>query len=166
MKLCFVAAHIRHDTRRVPRAEMPKRSARRIANAQKAVRRELDAVPLFPELARFRTAEERLDQQDQIQVDQWTTIRRSEAAGWHRLHHRLRQLPSADRDRFLDYWNNATMLPAEAGYANDVLFHMFPRLDWYIEDGIRVGGPAYDTPVERQRMKETFEQLFAKGQTK
>ncbi len=157
---------IRHDTRRTPRAEIPARSSRRIANAQKAVQRELDSVPLFPELARFSSAEERLDQQERMELDRLRRIRHEEAAGWWRLRRRLLQLASADRDRFLDYWNNSTMVPAEAGYANDVLFHMFPRLDWYIEDGIRVGGPAYDTPVERQRMEETFNRLFAKGQTK
>lgn len=157
---------IRHDTHRIPRATVPPRTKRRIANAEKAVRRELDSTPLFPELARFKTAEERLDQQDRNQVDQWTTIRRSEAAGWWRLRRRLLQLTPADRDRFLDYWNNATMLPAESANALGALFRMFPRLDWYIEDGIRVGGPAYDTPAERERMKETFEQLFAKGRTK
>jgi len=157
---------IRHDTSRIPRATVAQRTKARIRNAERAVRRELDSVPLFPELARFSSAEERLDQQERMELDRLRRIRYEEAAGWWRLRRRLLQLAPVDRDRFLDYWNNSTMVPAEAGYANDVLFHMFPRLDWYIEDGIRVGGPAYDTPAERERMKETFEQLFAKGQTK
>ena len=157
---------IRHDTHRIPRATVPPRTKRRIANAEKAVRRELDSVPLFPELARFSSAEERLDQQERMELDCLRRIRHEEAAGWWRLRRRLLQLAPAERDRFLDYWNNSTMVPAEACYANDVLFHMFPRLDWYIEDRICVGGPAYDTPAERERMKETFEQLFAKGETK
>lgn len=157
---------IRHDTSRIPRATVAQRTKARIRNAERAVRRELDSVPLFPELARFSSAEERLDQQERMELDRLRRIRHEEAAGWWRLRRRLLQLAPVERDRFLDYWNNSTMVPAEAGYANDVLFHMFPRLDWYIEDGIRVGGPAYDTPVERERMKKIFEQLFAKGKTK
>ena len=44
---------IRHDTSRIPRATVAQRTKARIRNAERAVRRELDSVPLFPELARF-----------------------------------------------------------------------------------------------------------------
>lgn len=157
---------IRHDTHRIPKAETVARTKRRIANAEKAVRRELDSTPLFPELARFTSAEERLDQQERMELDRLRKIRHAEAEGWFLLRRRLLQLDPGERASFLDYWNASTMIPAESSYALDSLFNMFPRLDWYVEDMIRIGGPAYDTPAERERMKETFERLFAKGQAK
>lgn len=158
MQLAFLYCYIRHDTRRIQRAEIPARSARRIANAQKAVQRELDSVPLFPELARFSSAEERLDQQERMELDRQRRIRSFEAECWFKLHRRLRQLSAVRRKRFLDYWNGSSMIPAEGSHACDTLFQMFPRPDWYREDCTR--SPDWRTPFALQMIDEAFERHF------
>ena len=158
MKLHFVFASIRHDTSLVPRAEMPKRSARRIAAAERAVRRELDSTPLFPELARFTTAEERLDATDRMAFDSLARIRRLEAECWRKLHRRLNELSAEQRRRFLEYWNMHTMTPALGCNACDALFDMFPRKEWYRED--RKSDPGWDTPMGREMIDAAFEQHF------
>lgn len=156
---------IRHDTSRIPRPSHIQRTRARIRNAERAVRREMDSVPLFPELARFTTAEQRLDYLDDVGIDYWKRIRSEEAARWRRLRRRLLQLEPVDRDRFLDYWNNATMLPAEAGYALEALFRMFPRRDWYVEDRLRIGAE-WDTPAGREQIEKDYETHYTKGETK
>lgn len=158
MTLCFLNCYIRHDTRRISRAEMPRRTARRLANAQKAVQRELDSVPLFPELARFSSAEERLDAVERTEYKRLARLRGCEACAWLTLHRRLRQLSDDRRRRFLDYWNGCAMVPAEGCYACDSLFQMFPRPDWYRED--RATTPDWRTPFALQMIDEAFERHF------
>lgn len=117
---------IRHDMKRIPRATMPPRSARRIANARRAVEADREACGLFPEMARFQTAEERLDHIDAIEVRRWQGIRDHEARNWKELRRRLRAMPANKREAFLDEWNSA-YCPAEGAYALDRLRHMFPE---------------------------------------
>ncbi len=117
---------IRHDMKRIPRPTLPPRSARRIANAKRAVEADKEACGLFPELAKFQTAEERLDHIDAIEVRRWQGIRDNEARNWKELRRRLRTMATDKRDRFLAEWN-AAYCPAEGAYALDILRHMFPE---------------------------------------
>ena len=71
---------IRHDMKRIPRATLPSRSARRIANAQRAVEADKEACGFFPELAKFQTAEERLDHIDAVEMRRWQLFRDYEAS--------------------------------------------------------------------------------------
>ena len=117
---------IRHDMKRIPRATPPPRSARRIANARKAVEADKEACGLFPELARFQTAEERLDHIDAIEVRRWQDIRDLEARKWRELRRRLRAMPADKREAFLAKWN-CLYCPAEGCNALDELRQMFPE---------------------------------------
>jgi len=155
-KLRFI--QLRHDMRRIPRAEMPKRSTRRIKSAQKAVQREKDSVALFPELARFRSVEERLDAQDKSEFTRLIARRRAEAEAWLKVRRRLRQLPSDKQARFVEHWNKRTMVPAEGVNACTALFQMFPRPDWYLED--RLSDPRWDTSSGRAMINQAFEEYF------
>ena len=92
---------IRHDIKRIPRTTLPPRSARRIANARRAVEADKEACGLFPEMARFQTAEERLDHIDAIEQRRWQRIRDNEARNWKELRRRLRAMTTDKRDRFL-----------------------------------------------------------------
>ncbi len=110
------------------------RTARRMKNAEKAVRRERDDIPLFPELMRFTSASERLDQIDAANMAYWRRIRDCDARMWRKFRRRLYGLPERDRSRFLDYWNAHVMIPGEACYASDTLTNFFDREDWLAED--------------------------------
>ena len=149
---------LRHDMRRIPRAEMPKRTMRRIKNAQKAVQREKESVALFPELARFKSVEERLDAQDKMAFDALIGRRKAEAEAWLKVRRRLRELPPDKQERFVEHWNTRTMVPAEGVNACTAIFQMFPRPDWYLED--RMTDPRWDTPLGRAMIKQAFEERF------
>jgi len=116
---------IRHDMKRIPRATLPPRTARRIANAKRAVEADKESCGLFPELAKFQTAEERLDHIDDVEVRHWQSIRDYEASCWRKVRRRLQSMDAARRDEFLRVWN-ASFCPAEAVYALDCMRRMFP----------------------------------------
>ncbi len=119
--------------RREIKATPPQRTKRRIANAEKAVRKEREEVALFPELCRYKSAEERLKQQEEIGIRYWQEIRDESARSWRKFRRRFYSLREDERMRFLAYWNKA-YLPGDAHYANDCLSHMFNREDWREED--------------------------------
>lgn len=110
------------------------RTTRRLKNAEKAIERERDSIPLFPELVRFKTVEQRLDHLDDCQIRYWQNIRDQLAQTWRKFRQRLYGLPEAERQRFLDYWNSRTMTPAQAYCASDALTNFFHRDDWRSED--------------------------------
>ena len=118
---------IRHDMKRIPRATLPPRSARRIANAQRAVEADKEACGFFPELAKFQTAEERLDHIDAVEMRRWQLFRDYEASCWRKVRRLLQNMEAARRDEFLRVWN-ASRCPAEATYALDYMRRMFPEV--------------------------------------
>ena len=119
--------------RREIKATPPQWTKRRIANAEKKIAKEREGVALFPELCRFKSAEERLNHQDEITIRYWQKIRNESAKSWHKFRRRFYSLEEDERLRFLAYWNDA-YLPGYAHYANDCLIHMFHREDWIEED--------------------------------
>lgn len=117
---------IRHDMRRIPRATPPPRTARRIANARKAVESDKANCGLFPELARFQTADERLDHIDDMERRHWQAIRDTEAQMWRKVRRLVRGMATDRRQAFLERWNGA-FCPAEACYALDMIRRHFPE---------------------------------------
>ena len=119
------------------------RTTRRLKNAKKAIERERDSIPLFPELVRFKTAEQRLDHLDEVQIAYWQGIRDHEAATWRKVRRRLYTLTDYERARFLVYWNSHGC-PGTASNASECLRAFFRREDWRLEDiaMIQNGGAA------------------------
>ena len=120
------------------------RTSRRIKNAERAVAKERDDIPLFPELVRFRSADERLTHLDDVNMAYWQRQRDLEADTWRKFRARLASLPGHERARFLAYWNSHTMIPATAYYASDTLTNFLGRADWRDADirGIQMKGGA------------------------
>ena len=110
------------------------RTPRRIKAAEKAVKKELDKYPLFPELARFSNVDMRLEQLDDTSRRYWQNIRNQEAYTWRKFRRRLRTLDLQEQERFLNYWNSHNMIPGTAHYASDTLTQFFNRNDWRLED--------------------------------
>lgn len=110
------------------------RTARRVRNAERSIQRERDDIPLFPELVRFKSVDERLRHLDNMTMAYWQRIRDASAKTWRKFRRRLYSLPEADIDKFLAYWNTRVMIPGEAHYASDTLTHFFQREDWRIAD--------------------------------
>lgn len=108
----------------------------------RAARKELDSMPLFPELARFRSAEERFSQIDLANRAYWQRQRDLAARMWWKFRRRLLSLPAPDRGRFLSYWNGHTCLPGTAEYACDTLTTFFDRADWRAADVAEIQGGA------------------------
>ena len=77
---------------------------RRIAAAKRAVIRQKDATPLFPELARHQTVEDRIAAVDANYVDFCQRFRAFEAESWRRARRELRELPRVARMGVLFYW--------------------------------------------------------------
>lgn len=78
------------------------RTPRRIKAAEKAVKKELDKYPLFPELARFSNVDMRLEQLDDISRRYWQNIRNQEAYTWRKFRRRLRTLDLQEQERFFE----------------------------------------------------------------
>lgn len=109
------------------------RTARRMANMEKAVRRERDDIPLFPEMVRFSSASDRFAHFDRANMEYVQRLRDGDARTWRKFRRRLYSLSPEERRRFLEYWN-AGMAPATAANASDALVAFFRRMDWRIED--------------------------------
>jgi hypothetical protein len=93
---------------------------RMLAAAGRAVRRELDSVALFPELARYQTIEDR-----KAEVEQWSAsfsarMRAYNANAWRRARRELRALPPTTRAGLVRYWN-AAGCPGDPTYLLDLL---------------------------------------------
>ncbi len=110
------------------------RTVRRVKNAERAVQKDKDDIPLFPEMARFQNADERLDHLDKVNISYWQKIRDSDAHMWRKFRRRLYSLSCNERLRFLEYWNTHFMIPGEACYASDTLTQFFNLDEWRNED--------------------------------
>lgn len=93
---------------------------RRIAAAAKAVQRERDSVPLFPEMARYTSVKERQADMDQFSIDMIQGFRDHSAKNWREARRLLRALPAITREGIIRYWNRAG-LPADPVYLLDVI---------------------------------------------
>lgn len=98
------------------------RTPRRMVAARKAVQREKDSVALFPELAKYKTPEERLTLvEDDHQ--RWTKQMRDHAAkNWREARRRLRWMAPEDRRAVIAWWNN-DFHPLDPVYLLDHIRH-------------------------------------------
>lgn len=78
---------------------------RRVAAAERAVAREAEACATVPELRRFSTVAERIEQIDQTQADRFTRLRDFRARLWREARAALRSLDPNTRAAVLDRWN-------------------------------------------------------------
>jgi hypothetical protein len=82
---------------------------RRISAAKRAIQREKDKTPLFPELAPEQTLEQRQSRIDR-QGDFFSkTMRANRANCWRKARAFIRALPEEERTRLLDKWNTEFM---------------------------------------------------------
>jgi hypothetical protein len=98
------------------------RSPQRVAAARRAVQRDMDSVPLFPELVRFDSAEERLEA---IEGDlrEWNQSHRDIVAkAWRRARRELNTLQPITRTGILRYWNSGAWFPREPYYLLDQIW--------------------------------------------
>jgi hypothetical protein len=77
----------------------------RVKAAERAVRREAENMPLFPELRRFHTVEERIVQMDNRSDIIAQRLRTGRAKMWREARAFLQSLPESDRQRLLAKWN-------------------------------------------------------------
>jgi hypothetical protein len=89
---------------RYPRREPCVITPRKLAAARKAVQRERDRYPLFPELLTHQTAEERLATIAIHREGWWQEMRDRQAHQWRRARKSLRALPSGPRAAITRYW--------------------------------------------------------------
>lgn len=81
----------------------------RVKAAARAVQREADAMPLFPELRRVTTVDQRMEQMDTRSDAIATRLRAGRAAMWREARKFIRSLSDEDKARLLEKWNSEFM---------------------------------------------------------
>jgi hypothetical protein len=89
---------------RYPRGEVYQITPRKLAAARRAVQREKDRYPLFPELRKHQTAEDRLASIAVEREAWWQEMRDRQAKRWRKTRHALRDLPTGPRAAIKRYW--------------------------------------------------------------
>lgn len=89
------------QTTRAPRVW----SSRRLAAASRAIQRQFDAVPLFPDLVTDKTLQERISRIDARDDVSTKKLRQWQADTWRKARRILRALPEPQRAEFIQYWN-------------------------------------------------------------
>lgn len=89
---------------RYPKSEPYEITPRKLAAARRAVQREKDRYPLFPELLTHQTAEERLEATATSQAEWRQHVRDHQAKQWRRARKSLRELPPGPRTAITRYW--------------------------------------------------------------
>ena len=104
-------------------------------------------MPLFPELRRVHTAEQRMEQMD-IRADIIAQrLRAGRAKMWREARAFLRSLPQADRERLLAKWNTRFMPGGPADlFAVARMLGYFPNAE--LRDRSGSGTPKQNQPSE------------------
>jgi hypothetical protein len=107
---------------RYPRRVLRPITGRRLSAARRALRREADAVALFPELQPTETPEQRIARLDANAAAHLQKIRDHTAATWRRARRALRSLTSAQLAQVMERWHCANWHPPhEAHYLADLI---------------------------------------------
>ena len=77
---------------------------RKLAAARRSVQRHKDRYPLFPELLKYETAEERLASIADERETWWREMRDRHAKLWRKARQALRELPVGPRAAIKRYW--------------------------------------------------------------
>src|SRR5260370_2610703 len=89
---------------RYPKGEAYQITSRKLAAARRAVQREKDRYPLFPELVRHQAAEDRLASIAVERETWWQEMRERQAHLWRKARQALRDLPPGPRASIKCYW--------------------------------------------------------------
>ena len=89
---------------RYPRAESYQITPRKLAAARRAVQREKDRYPLFPELLTHQTAEQRIASIATSREEWWQNVRDHQAKQWRLARKSLHDLPPGPRAAITRYW--------------------------------------------------------------
>jgi hypothetical protein len=96
-----------------PRWEPYEATPRKLAAARRAVQREKDRYPLFPELLKHRTAEEKLASIAAERESWWQQMRDHHAKLSRKARRALRELPAGPGAAIKRYWQNGRVGPGE-----------------------------------------------------
>lgn len=77
----------------------------RIKAAERAIKREAENMPLFPELRRYNTLQERINKMDLRSDLIIQRLRKGRAKMWREARAFLRSLPTNEREKLLNKWN-------------------------------------------------------------
>jgi hypothetical protein len=90
---------------RYPKGEPYQTTPRKLAFARRAVRKEKDRYPLFPELLKHQTAEDRLASIAVVERETWwQEMRQRQAKLWRKARQALRDLPAGPRAAIKRCW--------------------------------------------------------------
>ena len=89
---------------RYPKDEPYQATPRKLAAARRAVQREKDRYPLFPELLKHQNAEERLASIAVERENWWQEMRDRHAKLWKNGRQALREAPAGSRAAIKRYW--------------------------------------------------------------
>jgi hypothetical protein len=89
---------------RYPKGEAYQITSRKLAAARRAVQREKDRYPLFPELLKHQTAEDRLTSIAVERERWWQEMRLRQAKLWRKARKALGELPTRPRAAIKRYW--------------------------------------------------------------
>lgn len=92
---------------RYPKHEDRGATPRRLAHARKWVAKDKEQIGLFPELARYQSAEERIANQDAGFAHYWQELRDGRARNWRQARAELLTLPPIRRAGLAAYWQRA-----------------------------------------------------------
>jgi len=106
----------RYQIAKVPREVTP----RRMAAARRAVARELAEIPLFPELARDSSAEERMERLQTESLEFRRRMRQDRAEAWRRARAAMRALPGVSAAGVAAYWARFRC-PGSPEYLADII---------------------------------------------
>lgn len=81
--------------------------------ARKAVKREQEKFALFPELARWSSAEQKMDEQDKIAHDFISRMRQFHADKWREARRDLRSLKPIVADGIKAWWQSDCQFPRD-----------------------------------------------------
>ena len=89
---------------RNPKGKPYQITPRKLAAARRAVQKDKDRYPLFPELLKHQTAEERLASIADERETWWHLMRDRHAKLWRKARQAVRELPAGPRAAIKRYW--------------------------------------------------------------
>lgn len=98
------------------------RNPQRKAAASRAITKERDSIPLFPELLKHQTAEERLDALESGMRQWHKEWRANRARNWREARRRLKELPRITQLGVLRAWNGEGNITRDPEYLLDMVW--------------------------------------------
>ena len=116
---------------RFPKCDRGTASPQRLAAARRAVERDRYRCGLFPEMMKFRDAEQRVAAILNHRVTWWQEMRDIHAAGWRRARKAVRKLPEITKRGLMIYWQTCTY-PGSPEYLNSMVHDVIAKhVSWW-----------------------------------